>query len=254
MKLEFDARPLPSPGRADLLAREVDVWLARLELAREPAGRDLSILSEDEIARADSMARAQRRRMVASRCFLRRLLAAYLGGKAQRIAFSYGPHGKPRLAGAHSRSGVHFNMAHTADHAIVAVGLARLGVDIEARRALPDPLALADRFFAPGEARALRNVPPSGQADAVMRIWTRKEAYAKATGGGIAMGLRSFEITCDPRIETALLGENGLREPAWTVRDLLPGDGLFGALAVNQPECALLCWRAELPAGRRQDS
>ena len=192
--------------------------------------------------------------MVASRCFLRRLLAAYLGGPARRIAFSYGRRGKPRLAGVHSRSGLHFNMAHTAGHAIVAVGLARIGVDLEARRVLRNPLALAERFFAPAEARALREVPPAAQAAAALRFWTRKEAYAKAVGGGIAMGLRSFELRAAPGLETAVLGPDGRPDPDWTLRDLHPSGGLSGALAVNQPDCALLCWQAEPLGGRRRGS
>ena len=254
MKLQFDARPLPSPGRAEVCGQEVEIWLVDLDLVRDPAGRDLSILSADEIARADLMAPAPRRRMVASRCFLRRVLAAYLGGKARQIAFSYGPQGKPGLAGTHSRSGLHFNMSHTANSAIVAVGHARLGVDLEARRALRDPAALARRFFAPSEARALCAVPPSDQSRAVLRFWTRKEAYAKAVGGGIATGLRSFELQAVPGLATALLGPDGLPDPDWTLRDLFPRHGLLGSLAVNQPDCARLCWRAEPPGGRRAQS
>ncbi len=60
------------------------------------------------------------------------------------------------------------------------------GIDVEAARDSSDLVALAERFFAPCEAAALRALPTTEQRDRFYSTWTLKEAYAKARGLGFA--------------------------------------------------------------------
>ncbi len=241
MKLTFDVRTIPSEQTAKLAEQEAEAWLAELETS----DADTSILSEDEIARASDMAPGPSRRMIKTRCLLRRVLSWYLGTGPGDIEFDYGPKGKPRLAGEHASSGFHFSVSHTRDRAIIGIGRSPLGIDIESRRTIRDIGALAARFFAPGEARALHCVPAPQRELAFLRYWTRKEAYAKATGDGIAMGLRNFEVASIPSRGLVLLGRDGNPDHGWTIRELHPEPGLVGALAMSQPDCSLWCWKVK---------
>lgn len=250
MRLTFDSRALPLPGTAELASHEAEAWLAELDLELGTSEENISILSKDEVERASGMATIPRRRMIKTRVALRRVLSSYLGAEAGSIEFAYGARGKPRLAGEHASSGLHFNVSHTIDRAIIAVGGSPLGIDIESPRKIRDIDALAAHFFASGEILALRSLPASQREQAFRRCWTRKEAYAKALGGGIAMGLRSFEVAVTPNRGTALLGQDGRPDPHWTIRELYPEPGLVGTLAINQPDCLLWCWKVT-PSERR---
>src|SRR3546814_4095124 len=82
------------------LGEQVDLWTFSLDAEAAPAGRDAALLSADEAARAARFRRElDRRRFIAGRAGLRRILAAYGQADPAGLAFSYGPSGKPELAG-----------------------------------------------------------------------------------------------------------------------------------------------------------
>jgi 4'-phosphopantetheinyl transferase len=97
-------------------------------------------------------------------------------------------HGKPHLA---DRSELDFNISHSGELALIAVARGRrVGVDVERVRPRTDVLAIARGSFSVRERRAIE----SGETDearreAFFRCWTRKEAYLKARGEGLAGGL-----------------------------------------------------------------
>jgi 4'-phosphopantetheinyl transferase len=144
-------------------------------------------LSADEIARAKRFAfDRDRKRFVEGRALLRRLLAKELGSRAERIRFSYGPHGKPRLAGTDCHD-IEFNLSH-AENTIV-VGIARgcpIGMDVEAMNELADIDKLAAQIMDADELRAFAELATSEQLEALLRVWTRKEAILKVTGTSLA--------------------------------------------------------------------
>ncbi len=191
------------------------------------------------------MSTEPRRRFIASRVVLRRVLAAYSPVPANRIDFSYGPHGKPHLAGDLAGCGLHFNISHSKDRALFAISRSPVGIDIQAKRMIKDMDALATRYFAAGEVRALRRTPAPKRQDAFFAGWTRKEAYLKAVGGGISLGLDSFEVAIEPHLDAALIRSNGNHDPKWVIRDLEPARGMVGAIAIQNPNCKLCCWQIE---------
>lgn len=180
-----------SPGGVRVVSASLDV--------DEPRLRELRAwLSAAERARAERFVfELHRRRFVAARGMLREALAAELGVEPAAVGFEHGPRGKPRLVrGLDPELG--FNVSHAQDRALFAIarGL-ELGVDIEALREDVDHAAIARRFFSPRERDALLALPDTARAAAFFTIWTRKEAYVKLLGGGLAIPLDSFDVTLD---------------------------------------------------------
>lgn len=84
--------------------------------------------------------------------------------------------------------GVQFSLSHCRGLAAVLLSRYVCGVDAEGPR--PVRPAVIRRAYAPQEARA---IGAAADPDALyIRLWTLKEAYAKATGTGIACDLRAL--------------------------------------------------------------
>jgi 4'-phosphopantetheinyl transferase len=224
---------------------EVHSWLLDLE-GPEPLGALWDSLDQGERERADRFRfQRDRDRFVRCRGALRAVLGRYLDLAADGIRFSIGPQGKPSLA--HPNDGdLQFNLSHAERWALLAVTSGRpVGVDIERVDPVRVNDRIAERFFSPMEAAALRTVPAAVRDEAFFRCWTRKEAYVKARGEGLAISLERFSVSIDSRTPPRLLyAEQGDAEVArWELRDLPPPPGYAAALAVEGAGWTLRCWR-----------
>jgi 4'-phosphopantetheinyl transferase len=187
------------------------------------------VLSEDERARAAKFRfDHDRKRFKSGRTALRLLLAGYLKANPEKIEFSYGPAGKPAVNGAT----VSFNLAHSGPQALLAIAFGQqIGVDVELIRELPDLASLAQYSFSPGEFQRWQSLPEDQKVRAFYRCWTRKEAYLKAIGEGIAHRLQKFEVAFEPSAAPAILrGAEG----NWTVIDT-SREPYAGAIACDGP-------------------
>ena len=209
------------------------IWLVDLDgTGDEAAARE--VLSDDERARADRFVfDVHRRRFVACRAALRALLAERLGGRPGDVRFEYGPAGKPSLAGG---SAMRFNVSHSDRYALLAVALgAELGVDIERVRPMRDLDAIAERVFSEGERGALAREPGDRRVEAFFAAWTRKEAYIKARGEGIAQ-LRAIEVSLasgDPPLLIRVEGQPD--EPTrWAIETFAAAPGFASALCIER--------------------
>jgi phosphopantetheine--protein transferase-like protein len=133
-------------------------------------------------------------------------VAGYVGAAPESLEFTAGDHGKPALADSSPgrASGVEFNLSHSDDLALVAVARGRaVGVDVERWSPETEHLELAERFFSPAERDALRAL--AGSREQVIAgffaAWSRKEAYLKATGTGLAGGLSRMSFVFDSDAE-----------------------------------------------------
>ena len=223
----------PCPG-----TDETHVWFSRLNLDPPQLESLRAVLSDDETRQASRFAfETHQRRYVAAHGILRNILGRYLRLTAEGLQFlKEDPHGKPSLADGCGDGHLRFNMSHSDESALFAVTWGReVGVDIE--RIRPDVAAgrIAERFFASGEVAALRSLPESEQPKAFFRCWTRKEAYLKATGRGLSLPLRQFEVSVAPGQPAALLsaGDDPEEAARWSLRDLDVGSDFAAALCVE---------------------
>jgi 4'-phosphopantetheinyl transferase len=153
-------------------------------------------LDQDELDRARSQhCPGHAHRFIAAHGGLRHILARYTGQTPVELCFLASPFGKPVLANRPDNfPPLHFSMSHSGAHALCAVtSVEEIGVDVEQTRNL-DVLAMAQRFFSEAEWRSLEDLPHPQMQDAFFACWTRKEAYVKAKGVGLAWPLNTFTV------------------------------------------------------------
>lgn len=220
-----------------LALNEVHIWQIDLAKQEDEIQRCRRVLSADEIERADRFYfERDRRRFTVARAAMRGILSRYAGVDAADLRFSYGPKGKPALAGGLEQSGIEFNLSHSAERALLAVARGmELGVDIEWIKADFATDEIAERFFSATEVQCLRSLPAGRRAEAFFSCWTRKEAYIKALGEGLSVPLDSFAVAFAPGTAAALLHVKV--DPAeverWSMYNIEVTEGYKAALVVE---------------------
>jgi len=227
-----------------LQSGDVHVWRIALDgghVGASPAR--LSALAPDERARAGCFRfPTDARRYVEGHVALRTILSGYLDIAPEAVAYAYGTYGKPEIADTLTPSRLRFNFAHSESLALLTVTWeTALGVDIERLRPEIEHATIADRFFSSRERAMLRTVPEHERLSAFFRCWTRKEAYIKARGEGLATPLADFTVSLAPVEPLALLSVRDKPEEAakWTICDLGAHPEYAAALALNGSRMSL---------------
>ncbi|MEM9494722.1 MAG: 4'-phosphopantetheinyl transferase superfamily protein [Pseudomonadota bacterium] len=239
---------------ASFASVDIDLWLAPLD-APEPLREALSIcLSDDERAAAARFRfEADRARFALRRALTRMILAGYLERDPASLAFLEDTGGKPRVcnAGGYGREPVTFNRSFSDDQMLL--GVARgldIGVDIEAVREMPDAAAVADEYFSPAERRVFAGLDgEAARREGFFCAWTRKEAFAKATGDGLGPALRAVEMAVAPNAPARILALPEGGAEAWTLRGFRPAPGFQAAVAAQKPDATMRLLRLDLPHG-----
>jgi 4'-phosphopantetheinyl transferase len=239
--LDWPSAPVGLKPAAD----EVHVWAAALDRsAEEVAALARSLCREERERAARFRHAASRDEFVVARAFLRFLMGECLGVAPHEVCFSQTARGKPRLAA--NPPPVCFNVSHSHGVALFALtSRCEVGVDLERVRPFSDEVGLAERFFTPREAAALRALDARGRVETFFRLWTRKEAYLKAHGLGLSYGLERVEVSHAADDPAHIVHIDGDREAAarWSLRTLFPAVGYVGALALRSHDYRLCCWR-----------
>ncbi|MCX7117244.1 MAG: 4'-phosphopantetheinyl transferase superfamily protein [Legionellales bacterium] len=204
----------------------IDIWQFPLHAEFNHAE---ALLDETEKNRAKRyhFARHQRRFTVA-RAMMRVILAKYLNTNPLSLIFSYEKHGKPRL---HHPSEITFNISHSDDLALLAVGQTfPLGVDLEFFSARPYE-GIAKNLFSIAENQALKEATAALKPLVFFKIWTQKEAFIKTCGLGLAYPTQEFTISAySQKTETVL---DPLNETSWQMSTFMPQIACPGALCCH---------------------
>ncbi|MEW2317425.1 4'-phosphopantetheinyl transferase family protein [Streptomyces bauhiniae] len=204
----------PVPGGRALGPSELHVWL----LPPPPAGHPVPVgeLDPAERRRAADYRRDEHRQLyAAAHVGLRRVLSLYTGAAPEHLAIGREQceecgerHGRPVLL---DRPGApEFSLSHSHGLALLVVARTRVGADVQA---LPSRATVENclPLLHPAERQELARLPDDALQGAFARLWTRKEAYLKGLGTGLA---RAADID--------YLGDaaEAWRPPGWTVRNL----------------------------------
>ena len=164
-------------------------------------------------------------------CCLRHTLSKAVGNEIAPAEWRYrdGPNGKPMLAAGFPA--IEFNISHSDGCVAVAVSKdGPVGIDLECvasdlrSEIVEDVLTAAERD-------GLLQLSAEEKWRRFMRIWTAKEACAKALGLGLGLDFRRMEVAFDP-LRVRMLGDLGPARFEVAMRDLfaerpalLPGGG-----------------------------
>jgi 4'-phosphopantetheinyl transferase len=238
--------PLAPAAGLELKPGEIHVWWVRLDPPAADVERLGRSLSADEWERAHRFRFEQHRRQyVVGRGALRALLAAYLGSRPEAVRFRYGHRGKPFLAAPLDAGGLQFNLSNSDERALAGFVVGpEIGVDIEYLKRMSDCEQISERFFSASERAVLRSIPGPAKEEAFFNCWTRKEAYLKAVGEGLAVALDSFDVTLAPGEPPRMLTLDGDAERAsrWFFHHLRPAEDYIGAVAIDGGEWTVKTW------------
>jgi 4'-phosphopantetheinyl transferase len=202
---------------------DVHIWFIPLEDAQPEY---MQLLDDWEKKRASRFRyNADSRRFINAHGALRCILAVYLGVNPKSIHYTYNPYGKPVFA-SDTHNGLCFNLSHSGS--IGAVAITRymdVGIDIEQISGLIPFDELMPHVLSPFELLDFRE--KSLTVESFFKLWTRKEAYLKATGKGLNMSpcdAPSFGLQ-----EMKCHGQNN--QGCWSIVNLEPAPGYVGAVA-----------------------
>ena len=165
----------------------VDVWHGDLLLNQPEEQYYWTLLNNDEKQKADKFTRLElQNKYVKTRGVLRKILASYLDKEPECIDIKMGEYGKPYLA----EGLVNFNLSHTGNKFVVAVGnVGDMGIDLEQHRNRKNLVGLVKKCFSNEESIYWHSLSEIQKTQMFFRLWVRKEAFVKAVGRGIALGL-----------------------------------------------------------------
>jgi 4'-phosphopantetheinyl transferase len=235
----------PSPaGPFQVASDEVHSWCASLDVPPETSARFYATLSFDERNRSARFRfEHDRQRFIVAHGVLRDVLGRYLQAQPDRVGFVYNAFGKPDL-GPEFGKRLKFNLSHSADLVLIAVAAdCNVGVDVEYVRTEPDCAEIARRFFSAAEVDQLTALPSHLYAEAFFSCWTKKEAYLKARGDGLAIPLNSFSVP----LTTGPASNDIVSAKRWSFYTLQPAPGYIGALAVEGSGWRLSQWQWKTP-------
>lgn len=211
---------------------EVHVWrieLDRVAIAAAALKATLSLEEQRRAARFQSKELGER--WAVAHGALRCIVARYARCQPGALVFQEGPKGKPALTGPGEE--ISFNLCHTDALALVAIaGIGRVGIDAEAVRSSIEVEDLSRRYFAPAEADEILALSPDAQLGAFFACWTRKEAFVKALGGGLAVPMDHFQVSVRSNEPARLLWIDGEECDQWTLLDISE-PGIAAALVVE---------------------
>ena len=225
---------------------EVHIWLASLDVPAKTCTRLRSFLSEEEISRANRFYFPQDRDyFVVGRGLLRIFLGQYLDSDPTTLHFTYGRYGKPVLDPNENNSELSFNMSHSKSKVIYAFSHGReVGIDIEDLNRDVDREQIVRRNCSEQEKIAYHTVPTELKQEAFINCWTRKEAYIKARGEGLAAHLDQITVSLVPGDEPRLLdtqaGEHEITR--WTLKEIDVGSGYVAAVIAEGHDWHLRQW------------
>lgn len=218
---------------------EVQAWCVNLDACGANLVALATHLSSNELERASRFKiPVERDRFLAAHAILRELLGGYLEQPPASLLIETESRGKPRLSPRPGASDLRFNLSHSHGSALFAFSLNReVGVDIEKIRPEFVREGIAEQYFSAREQRDLEDIPSELRVEAFFRCWTRKEAYIKARGEGLAIPLDSFSVSLKPHGLARLRSQDSER---WKLYSLPTAPGFAAALVVEGSECRVL--------------
>jgi len=113
--------------------------------------------------------------------------------KIEETETIYGEHGKPEMPG------IYFNISHSGDYVVCAVGDGIVGCDIEKIGQFRG--SVVKRFFTEKETSYINAFSGERKNEEFYRLWTMKESYVKMTGEGLTLDSKRIEFSLGENVQ-----------------------------------------------------
>jgi 4'-phosphopantetheinyl transferase len=221
--------------RAGLLLgnNEVIIWHGSLAENDTNYQKYWQIIDENEKRQAGQIKKnLLHKRYVEAHGLLRSLLGETVGHLPEKLRIKKTKFGKPYLE---DFPDFEFNIAHSNNRLLISVGSkCRLGIDIEICKPRNNLPGLVKKCFAKEEQFFWGGLPDTEQHIEFYRFWTRKEAFVKATGQGIALGLHNCVINPEKPEEFLRIPKHCGSISEWHLHDINLGLDVCSALVTNK--------------------
>jgi len=183
----IDQRSLIGSSAVTQHSGMINIWNIAVESQLRYITRLEGVLTPDEKAQA---ARFHQKKdalqFIVTRAVLRFLLADRLSCRPEEVdIITAAEHHKPQLSG---NTGIYFNISHSNQQAVIAIGNQEIGVDLEYIHPDFEYLSVAEFAFSRMESdNLLTHKDPRKE---FFRLWTRKEAFLKGLGTGLINDLK----------------------------------------------------------------
>ena len=180
-------------GKVDAERRQKALYIKKIKVQAASLGAGLLL----QKALADSTEGSSCKKI---QLFSVRELLARIDGPVIEPDYGYGRNGKPYF----KNYPLQFNLSHSGSYVFCGVSHQEIGVDIQEIRDVKE-VSLAKRFFSERESMALEFCENDEERSQLFfRMWTRKEAYGKLTGQGLA-GIMKKDLWADDSKEEKLI-------------------------------------------------
>jgi 4'-phosphopantetheinyl transferase len=213
---------------------QVHVWQANLKTLSVYAKDILKTLPPEELERANKLRFTRdREQFILRRYHLRLILSKYCGCQPYEIMFSYNTYKKPFIFIPEFKE-IKFNLSYSKE--LMLVGLSKhddIGIDIEKINDIRDLENVAIENFSLQELKLYNS--KLDKTDTFFKIWTRKEAFIKATGKGLYLSLKSFCVDINPsgNQEHLIIFNHPSESKLWRTVGLNTTDGYIASLAIK---------------------
>lgn len=161
-----------------------------------PMPARLSFLSASERKYAEKFNRQEDSiSFITRRWFYRQVLGEYCDIAPGTLEFGESKYGKPFLEPGQNREGISFSCSSSRDMAVIALAKGgEVGIDIEFIQHNIILRQVSEQIFTRQEQSLIENAENGTQL--FFELWTKKEAFAKASGTGIVYALPGkFDLT-----------------------------------------------------------
>lgn len=145
-----------------------------------------TMLADRRWKKAVSPVQAEDRKNSAGAGWLLRYVFRKEGVPFSADAIWYGSHGKPY------HETLCFNLSHSGEYVICAVGEKEIGCDIQKKKECRT--AMVRRFFSKEEQDYIFAEEGNKRDQRFLKIWSRKESLLKMTGEGLSRDLRQISV------------------------------------------------------------
>ena len=220
---------------------QVHVWQADLKTLSVYPKEISKTLSPYELDRASKFRFIKDQELFILRHYqLRLILSKYCNCKPHQLVFRYNSYKKPFISIPEFKQ-IKFNMSYSSD--LMLVGLCRqkdIGIDIEKVYEIHDLENIAVENFSLQELKYLNGT--LDKTNTFFKIWTRKEAFIKATGKGMYHPLKSFcvDINSSGSYEHLVIFNHPMESKLWRTAELNTSDGYIASMAIKSDKFQFL--------------